>query len=146
MPEQNVSAARRLMEESWNKRDFKLTEQLVTQNCRNIDPATPDLGTGPEAYNKLITLYTSAFPDLHFTLDEVIDAGDRVVVRWTASGTHKGELRGIAPTGKKFSLPGISIHSFSNGKVSELRVIWDALGMMQQLGVLAPTGKGERAA
>jgi steroid delta-isomerase-like uncharacterized protein len=146
MPEHNISVARRLLEESWNKRDLKLTDQLLTPDSRNIDPAMPDLGTGPEAYNKLITLYTTAFPDLHFTLDEVIDAGDRVVVRWTASGTHKGELRGIAPTGKKFSLTGITINRFSNGKVAELRVIWDALGMMQQLGVLAPTGKVERAA
>jgi steroid delta-isomerase-like uncharacterized protein len=118
----------------------------VTSDSRNIDPATPDLGTGPEAYKKLITLYTNAFPDLHFTLDEVIEAGDKVVVRWTASGTHKGELRGIAPTGKKFSLTGITINRLSNGKVAELRVIWDALGMMHQLGVIEKTGKGERAA
>jgi steroid delta-isomerase-like uncharacterized protein len=146
MSEQNISAARRLIEGLWNKRDLKLADQILASDCRNIDPATPDFGAGPEAYKKLVTFYTKAFPDLRFTVDDLIDGGDRVVVRWTSKGTHKGELRGIAPTGKKITVTGTTICRFANGKIAEQWVTWDALGLMQQLGAMAKTEKLDRAA
>jgi predicted ester cyclase len=64
------------------------------------------------------------------------------VVRWTARGTHRGELRGAAPTGKPVVITGISILGVANGKIAEHRLNWDTLGMLQQLGVIPPTGEG----
>jgi steroid delta-isomerase-like uncharacterized protein len=145
MSQNNTSTARRLVDGLWNNRDLKLADQILKSDFRNNDPATPDFGAGPEAYKKLFTLYTNAFPDLHFTVDDMIDAGDKVVVRWTSTGTHKGEFRGTAPTGKKFQVTGTTICRFSNGKIAEQWVTWDALGLMQQLGMIA-TQQVKRAA
>jgi predicted ester cyclase len=72
--------------------------------------------------------------------------GDKVVMAWTATGTHKGDLRGIAPTNKKISIEGITISRHANGKLVESRVNWDALGMMQQLGVAPAIGQAKGAA
>jgi steroid delta-isomerase-like uncharacterized protein len=145
MSQNNTSAALRLIEGLWNNRDLTLADQILEADFRNIDPATPDFGAGPEAYKKLVTLYITAFPDIHFTVDDMIDAGDKVIVRWTSTGTHKGELRGIAPTGKKIQITGTTICRFSDGKIAEQWVTWDALGLMQQLGVIA-TEQVKRAA
>ena len=70
------------------------------------------------------------------TIEDLISEGDTVMARWSCHGTHKGDLNGIAPTGKPFTISGVSIARFVNGKMSEGHVNWDALGLMQQLGVV----------
>jgi steroid delta-isomerase-like uncharacterized protein len=139
MSEENKNAVRRLIEEVWNKRNPAVADELLTPDSRNIDPATPDLGVGPEAYRKLYNLYTTAFPDLRFTIDDLFATGDRAVVRWTTSGTHRGDLRGISPTRKQVSITGTTICRIVNGKIAEQWVVWDALGLYQQLGVIPET-------
>lgn len=146
MSEENKNVVRRHLEELWNKRDFTIANELLTPDCRNIDPATKDLGRGPEAYKKLVSMYTSAFPDLHFMINDLFGEGDRVVVRWTATGNHAGELNGIPPTKKQFKLSGMSICRMSDGKIAELWVVWDALGLFQQLGIIPETENLRRAA
>ncbi len=96
----------------------------------------PIRDTAPEGEKKRANLYRSAFPDLHFTVEEVIADGDKVVARYSARGTHKGELNGIAPTGKSTNVSGVTIARIANGKVAESWVNWDALGLMRQLGVV----------
>ncbi len=120
--------------------------ELIASTHTNHDPNTPDLGTGPEGYKRLVALYTAAFPDLHITLNDTISEDNKVVMSWTATGTHKGELRGIAPTDKRFSVEGVTISRFAEGKILESRVSWDALGMMQQLGVVPAIGQAKGAA
>jgi predicted ester cyclase len=78
----------------------------------------------------------AAFPDLHQTIEEQIAEGDKVAYRWTARGTHLGELMGIAPTGNRVMFTGISIAHLAEGKIEEIWENYDALGMMQQLGVI----------
>ena len=85
-------------------------------------------------------------PSGEHAVGDLTDAGDKVVCRWSASGTHKGELRGIAPTGNKIQITGITICRLSNGKIAEQWVVWDCFGMMQQLGVVPKTEKLGRAA
>ena len=63
--------------------------------------------------------------------------GDKVATRWVSTGTHQGELQGIAPTGKNISITGISVARFANGKIAEEWANWDALGMMKQLGIIS---------
>ena len=79
------------------------------------------------------------------TVEELFAEGETVVARWSCRGTHKGELNGIAPTGKQISITGISIARFAAGKIVEGWVNWDALGLMQQLGVVAEAGKAKVA-
>ncbi len=81
-------------------------------------------------------MYRSAFPDTEFELNDLIEEGDKVAARITATGTHKGTLMGIAPTGKRVSISGIVITQFRDGKQVESWSSYDQLGMLQQLGVV----------
>jgi len=87
-----------------------------------------------------------AFPDLRLTVEDIIAEGETVVARWSCRGTHKGDLNGIAPTGKQFNVTGVSIARFTNGKMSEGFVNWDALSLMQQLGVVLELAKSKAVA
>ena len=79
------------------------------------------------------------------TVEELFAEGETVVARWSCRGTHKGELNGIAPTGKQISITGISIARFAGGKMVEGWVNWDALGLMQQLATVPEVGKAKVA-
>jgi steroid delta-isomerase-like uncharacterized protein len=141
MSTQNQAIAQRLIEEVWNGRRLEVVDELLAPTFSNHDPNTPDLGTGPEGYKKLVNLYTTAFPDLRFSIEEMVSDEDTLVMRWRSSGTHKGDLGGIAPTNKKIVVEGITINHIQNGKILDQQVSWDALGMMQQLGVVPLTGE-----
>jgi steroid delta-isomerase-like uncharacterized protein len=138
MSRQNQAIAHSLIDEVWNGRRLEVVDELLAPTFTNHDPNTPDLGTGPEAYKNLVNLYTTAFPDLRFSIEEIISDEETVVTRWRSSGTHKGELQGIPPTNQTITLEGITINHIENGKILDQHVSWDALGMMRQLGV-APT-------
>jgi steroid delta-isomerase-like uncharacterized protein len=85
----------------------------------------------------------TALPDLRFTVDDIIAEGDKVAVRWTVTGTHKGAFMGILPTNKKITYWAIEINRLSNGKIVESWSRTDTLSLMQQLGVV-PTPKKEK--
>ena len=90
-------------------------------------------------------MYRAAFPDLQFTIDDVIAQDDKVVIRWSSRGTHRGELMGLAPTGKEATSSGISIDKIADGKIVESWNHWDTLGLMRQLGAAPPPGSvGEK--
>jgi steroid delta-isomerase-like uncharacterized protein len=141
MSEQNRNNVRRLFEEVWNKGHVLVADELFSPNYAHHDSSTPDVGRGPESEKKRVTLYRNAFPDIRLTIEDLIAEGDTVVARWSCRGTHKGDLNGIAPTGKQFNITGVSIARFTNGKMFEGFVNWDALGLMQQLGVVPELGK-----
>jgi len=135
MSEQNKAIVRRLFEELWNKGNLSVADQLFSPNYAHHDPSTPDFGRGPESERKRATLYRTAFPDLQLTIEDIIAEGETVMTRWSCHGTHKGDLSGIVPTGKQFTISGVTIARLTNGKLAEGYVNWDALGLMQQLGV-----------
>ncbi|HUI76061.1 MAG TPA: ester cyclase [Candidatus Acidoferrum sp.] len=145
MSELNKNVVRRTIEELWNKGDASLADQLLAPNYTHHDSATPDVGRGPESEKKRLAIYRTAFPDLRLTIEDLIAEGDLVMARWSARGTHRGELNGIAPTGKQFHITGVSIARISNGKMAEGWVNWDALGLMQQLGVAPEMAKSKAA-
>jgi ketosteroid isomerase-like protein len=125
---------------------MQVTDELFAPTYAHHDASTPDVGRGPESEKKRVTLYRSAFPDLRLTIEDIIAEGETVTARWSCRGTHKGELNGIAPTGKQFTISGVSIARFTNGKMAEGWVNWDALGLMQQLGVVPELGRAKAAA
>jgi len=94
-------------------------------------------------FKQFMSEFYSAFPDVHFTLDEIVVEGDKVATRWTMTGTHKGKIGGIPPTNKKITIWGISIERVVGGKFVETWERYDTLGFMQQLGVV-PTPKKEK--
>ena len=146
MSEHNKAIVRRLFEELWNKGNLSLADELLAPNYAHYDPSTPDVGRGPESEKKRATLYRTAFPDLRLTIEDIIAEGETVMARWSCRGTHKGDLSGIAPTGKQFNISGVTIARLSNGKMAEGWVNWDALGLMQQLGVVPELAKTKAAA
>jgi predicted ester cyclase len=81
-------------------------------------------------------MYRSAFPDAHVTYEELIPSGDTVVGRWSATGTHTGQLPGVPPTGKPISISGITIYRIRKGRIAESWEQLDLLGMWEQLGVV----------
>ena len=83
---------------------------------------------------RVVKTFVDAFPDLQVTLEE-LSAGEKVVTRWTSRGTHQGELMGIAPTGRRIEVTAVGIWRVADGKISEAWMVYDALGMMQQLGI-----------
>ena len=146
MSEGNKNVVRRLFEEVWNKGNLAVMDELFTPNYAQHDASTPDFGRGPESEKKRATLYRTAFPDLRFTIEDIIAEGETVMARWSCRGTHKGDLSGIAPTGKPVTISGVSIARFANGKLAEGWVNWDALGLMRQLSVVPDLGKAKAAA
>jgi predicted ester cyclase len=78
----------------------------------------------------------AAFPDLRWVLDEVVAEGDKVVSRFTWTGTHRATFLGIPPTGRKVTVKGVVIDRLAEGKMADSRILMDSLGLMQQLGVL----------
>jgi steroid delta-isomerase-like uncharacterized protein len=127
---------RRIFEQIWNQRNFAAADELIGPNFASHDPASPDFGRGPESVKRLVKYYTDAFPDTHFTIDDMVSEGDRVVTRWTVRGTHQGRLGDLPPTNRQVTVTGIDVTRVSGGKAQELWNHWDALGMMRQLGAV----------
>jgi steroid delta-isomerase-like uncharacterized protein len=115
---------------------LEVANELVADGWISHDPATPESPTGPEGIKQLVSGYRGAFPDLSFSIDDQIAEGDRVVTRWTARGTHEGDLWGIGATGKQGTVTGITIDRIEDGKIAETWTNWDTLGLMQQIGVV----------
>jgi steroid delta-isomerase-like uncharacterized protein len=134
MPSPNKQIVKRFLNDLWSQGNLAVANEIIAANHVQHDPATPNFGKGPDGAKQIVTLYRSAFPDLHFTIDQIVDGEDFVTTRYTARGTHKGELRGIAATNKSAKVEGIFISRISRGKIAETWVVWDALGLMQQLG------------
>ena len=146
MSDANKNAVRRLFDEVWNKGNLPVADQLFAPIYAHHDSSTPDFGHGPESEKKRATLYRTAFPDFRLTIEDLTAEGETVTARWSCHGTHKGDLNGIAPTGKPFSISGISMARFVSGKMVEGWINWDALGLMQQLGVVPELAKVKVAA
>jgi steroid delta-isomerase-like uncharacterized protein len=145
MPTDNKSIVRRLYEEVWNKRHLEVAGELIAPSHAMQLIDLPDPGIGPEAYARNVTQYVRAFPDLKFTVLDLVAENDKVVAFWNISGTHKGEFRGVAPTGKKISVDGITINQLANGKIMDSYVSLDMWGMMQQLGAIPAVGQPQKA-
>lgn len=141
MSEENKAIARRIFEEVWNQGNLDVADEILDAS-HVAHGRGGELPTGPEGFKQFVSIYLSAFPDTQFTIEDQIAEEDKVVTRWTAHGTHKGELMGIPATGKQVVVTGISINHFVGGKIVEAWDNWDGLGMMQQIGVVPAMGEG----
>ncbi len=142
MSAEEIRALERRVFEEWNKGKAAAIDAIDEFYAPDYVEHT---GTGEDIHDlkdykqSWDELYT-AFPDLHFTIDDMVVEGDKVAVRFTFSGTHKGEFEGIPPTNKKMTMWGIYIDRIAGGKFVESWVRYDTLGLKQQLGlVLAPS-------
>ena len=126
---------RRFLDQAYNKRNLAVGDELLANDC--VFHAPPNAIQGIAGWKMYATVFLTAFPDdLQVTVEDIIVTADKVAARWTAQGTQKGPLRGIAPTGKNVSWLGIAFYYFSGGKIKEVWGLNDALGMMQQIGAI----------
>jgi steroid delta-isomerase-like uncharacterized protein len=132
--EQQKMIIQHWVEEAWNNGNLAVADEVYSADYFLHDPARPIQGT--EALKHFVSTFQTGYPDLHVTVEDMISQGDKLVWRYTVRGTHKGEFMGIAPTGKPITLTGILISRFVDGKVVEDWNNYDALGMLQQLGVI----------
>lgn len=139
--EANKSVVRRYYEDILNAGDIDALAELAVDDYAEHDPL-PGQSTGCEGLRERVEMLRGAFRP-HFTIEDLIAEGDKVVVRWTNRGTHVGEFMGMPATGKAFAIAGIDIHRLRDGKLAEHWHVVDLLGQLQQLGVLPqPAGAG----
>jgi steroid delta-isomerase-like uncharacterized protein len=139
--QQDEAIVRRLIEEGWNRGNLAVVNDCLAD--RYVQEGPLETVRGPEGEKAMITKYRNAFPDCNIQIDEMFSAGDRVVVRFTYSGTHRGDLEGIAPTGRSVQGKGIDLLHMLDGRIVASYSQWDALGLMQQLGVVSLPGKAK---
>ena len=125
-----------LFAEFLNEGNLELADRLISPDF--IGP----VGKGPEGFKASVLPLRLGFPDLHFTIQDIIVEGSRAVVRWTSKGTHRGPFAGVAPTGGQVSNEGIAIYRIENGKIVEAWSQVDRLGVLQQIGVLPAIPQG----
>ncbi|PYV60207.1 MAG: ester cyclase [Acidobacteria bacterium] len=143
MAAQNAELSRRIFEDVWNRKNLSAIDDLISADYVHHDANSP-AASGIDGYKQFVNYYMNAFPDADFTIDDAFTDGQNEVIRWTVVGTHEGELAGIPRTGRRFSVTGITIARIANGKITESWNNWDALGLMQQLGVVSEA-KGRAA-
>src|SRR5262245_51786001 len=134
MSAESEAVVRRFYEEMNNGRKNELAADLFTQGHVLHDPQA-ETGPGPQGIADLVRVYQEGV-DGHWAIEEIFSTADRVVVRWTGSGTHIGEVNGIPATNKPIRVDAISIHRMEDDKIAETWEVWDTLGFLQQIGVV----------
>ena len=117
----------------------RAVDRLVCRTWVGHDPARPGL-QGREALKRSIVEIRHAFPDLHFTIEDLLTDRDRVVLRWTSLGTHLGEFLGKPATGRQVPSSGVDVYRIEPGMIAETWSHWDVLGVLRQLDVLPDSG------
>ena len=130
--EANKALVRRYYEDLWNRWDLSLANELLSPDLKFRGSLGLDAG-GIRAFRRYARTVWLAFPDFHNEIEEMIAEGDRVVARLTYSGTHRGEIFGIAATGRRMEYSGVALVRIADGKISEVYVVGDRLALMQQL-------------
>jgi len=131
--EENKAFVRRWFEETAVNDYLALVDKTMAPDFVQHDPA----GDMPlENFKQYNSMLLAAFPDISFTVEDMIAEGDKVVTRWTMNATHKGQFGGIPPTGKRVSIIGVDISRIVAGKIVESWMYSDRVGLMQQLGVM----------
>ena len=135
--EENKAVVRREMEELFNQGgNLDVADEIIAPNYVSYEPTSGEV-RGIEGAKQFAATYREAFPDLQNTIEDMVAEGDKVVVRFRGRGTHQGETEAFGPpTGKRMEMTGITIKRLSDGKIVEAWTNFDALGMMQQLGLI----------
>jgi steroid delta-isomerase-like uncharacterized protein len=132
---ENVVVIARFLEEVINQGRLEQADELVAVDFVELDPL-PGQKQGREGLKEVVGMLRSAFPDIHWIVDETVASGDKVVTRFTWTGTHRGTFLGVPATGRSVSVKGVVIDRLAAGKMADSRILMDNFKMMQQLGVI----------
>ena len=139
--EQNKVLVRRMVEQVFMQGKTSQADEFLAPDFVEHEELPPGIPSGREGVKQLTNMFRSAFPDFRATIDDIVAEGDKVVIRQTWSGTHKGEFMGVPPTGKSVSFGVIDIIRIAGGKFVEHWGQMDSMGMMQQLGAIPTPGQ-----
>ncbi len=126
---------RRRVDDIWNNGNMAVVDEVIAADYVNNGQTI-----GREGFTQFVTAVRAAFPDLQFTIDDMIAEADKLAVRYTGHATHQGEFSGIPPTGKPVTITGIDMFRLADGKIVEEWLNFDQLSMLQQMGVIPTSG------
>ena len=133
----------RFVEELWNQRQFDVAQAIFAKNCvthqLRSGVSADAVPRGPQAIKEHVTSWIASFPDLHFSIEQMLSEGDRVVMQLLMEGTHHGAWLGIPASGRKMQIRMFTVHRVAQGKIVEDWVLVESLGFFQQLGVVPNT-------
>ncbi|HET6348811.1 MAG TPA: ester cyclase [Candidatus Krumholzibacteria bacterium] len=130
----------RIAHDIWNRGDLAVVDEVMSPNGKYHGPHMPGGVGDRDTWRRAIGMYRSAFPDSCVTFDDMVVCENTVVGRWSATATHTGQLPGVAPTGRRITIGGITIYRIEAGKIMEAWEQLDMLGMWQQIGVVSLPG------
>ncbi len=131
------SPIRRIFEEAFNRGNLAVVDEVLAFDhvAHNAFTGGPH---GPQGLKGLIVTFRTAFPDLHCSVEDEIQEGEKIALHWTLRGTHKGLYLGNPPTGRQVVAQGIIFARISNGQIAEDWTLIDQMGILQQIGVVPP--------
>jgi steroid delta-isomerase-like uncharacterized protein len=142
MTQQDKALAERFHMDIFEAGRLDVADEILAPDFTIHSPGLPpELARGPEGTKQFAQAIRSGLPDLRITHDDVVAAGNKVVIRWTATGTHGGEMMGVPATGKQVTITGFDLFRIAGGKLAELWQNWDQLGFLQQVGAV-PAAEG----
>jgi steroid delta-isomerase-like uncharacterized protein len=130
-----LALVRRGYEAGWNQGRLDLLDEILAPDFRAHDPASPGGVVGRAEGRDLLVQMREAFPDVRREALDHVGDGDKIAVRWRVTGTHRGPFMGLAPTGRRIEVTGITLYRLEGGRIAEEWVQMDALGFQRQLGI-----------
>jgi len=130
--------AHRIADEVWTQHKLEVIDEVIASDFVGSSPTDGEF-RGPAGFRQLVERYISAFPNATMQITEIVAEGDMIAAHWRATGTHTGDLMGIAPTGRDVTVEGTQFDRIRDGKIVESHGLFDALGLLQQIGAV-PVG------
>ena len=131
--EENKALVHRFYDEVWQNNNLDAMDEILATDVNNYT-LPPDIPGGIEGSKAFAGMFASAFPNTTMNIEDVLADGDKVIVRWSATAKHEGELMGVPASGKDVNVHGIGIYRIAEGKITDIWGEFDMLGMMQQIG------------
>lgn len=132
----SLEVVRREIEEVWNGDNLDAIDELIADDFVYRNPMVRETVRGPERYRWLVESFREAVPDFEMAIEEIIEDGDTVAMRFRTTGTQKQDLLGVEPTGNEIDVTGMIFDHVEDGQITERRVNDDAFGLLRQLGLV----------
>ena len=146
MSEKNVAILRRWFDEVWNRGQVATIHELMAADAVGVGQnGGQGVLRGPQEFQAFVEKLRGAFPDIHVTIEDAFEAGDKVAARWSATMTHRGDQLGMPATGKPVRITGISLAQIADGKIIAGWDNWDEMTMLRAIGVkeIPPAAAGD---
>lgn len=131
--------AKQYVQTVWNEGRLDRLEEFIDPGFIDHESTFPFSARGADGLRRVLLFFRTAFPDVHWTIEDMVAEGSKVAMRFTARGTHRGSVVGFPGTGRRITVTGTTIFRIESARLVEAWTHWDTLGLLQQLGVADPT-------